>query len=38
MKAIMKYQTSERCLSAQSERLNDFMALRPVRFGLAVLA
>ena len=37
MKAIMKYQTSERCPSAQSERLKVFMAWRPVRCGLAVL-
>jgi hypothetical protein len=38
MKAIMKYQTSERWRSAQSERLNDFMASDPVRYGLVVLA
>ena len=37
MKAIMKYQTSERWPSAQSERLNDFMASDPVRYGLVVL-
>ena len=38
MKAIMKNQTSERCLSAQSERLNELMALSPDLCGHAVLA
>src|ERR1035438_2309053 len=36
MKAIMKYQMSERCPRAQSERLKVFMAWRPVRCVLAV--